>query len=116
MGYTTCRKDVFDLVNKASNEIGDVAYLDEKRMSDLDKICGYIDELNSDFEYDQVDVSVDIDKRQVQIDIVCFDMIMEHGRSSKFFDTIALASSFEFTNVDGENIRLSIYVDGVWGV
>jgi len=115
MEYTTCKKDVFELVANATEEMGYGVHLIDKRVEDLNKICEYIDVLNDDFEYDQVDVSVDIGKRQVQIDIICFDMIMDNGRSSRFFDIMSLASSFAFTNVNGENIRLSIYVDGVWG-
>ena len=115
MGYTTCKNDVFGIVKDANKKFGDKAYMVDGWNTKLSKICEYIDELNKDFGYDQVDVSVDEHNMQIRVDIICFDLIMYKGRSSKFFDLISLLSNIRFTNVNGEMVRTSLYIDGVWG-
>lgn len=114
MDFKGCRSAVMELVDEASKEFGSKYVLNQAQFDKLDGICDGVDKLIEDFDCEYFDVSVDDITKQFTIEVVCDEVIFEHGRSHEFFKLIQLLSSFSFSKKGREGIRIALNIDNMW--
>lgn len=114
MEYKGCYESVMELVAEASKEFGEQFTLNNEKANTLEYICEAVDKLVEDVDCESVDVSVDEVTKQLTIEVVCDEVIFEHGRSHEFFKLIQMLSSFSFSKKGREFIRIALNIDNMW--
>lgn len=114
MEYKGCYNSAVELIEEASQEFGDGFMLNKSKFDSLKYVCEMIDNLVEEVDCESVDVSVNEVKKQFTIEVVCDEIIFEHGRSHEFFKTIQMLSSFSFSKKGKEFIRITLNIDNMW--
>ncbi len=116
MEYTGCKDAAFEIVEEASEEFGSSYFLNEEKYEKLNKICGLVDELmlDEDFGCDALTVDVDTMTKELIFNIVCDEIILQHGRTHKFFTLAGLVDSIKFSKAKPSKLRIEIGVSGLW--
>ena len=114
MEYKGCYDSAIELVNEASQKFGNEVFLNKAKFESLKPICEAVDNLVKRIDCKLVDVSVDETTKQFIIDIVCDEVIFEHGRSDEFFKLIQMLSSFYFSKAGEDCLRISLNIDNMW--
>lgn len=118
MEYTGCRDLTYEAVNEATEKFGDSYFLNEERYGYLDRICelvdGIVPELIEEFGCSAVTVSVDTTTKELIFDIVCDEVIFQHGSVHKFFTLMGLVDTVRFSKAEPDRLRIEIGVSGLW--
>lgn len=86
MEYTGCFDAVEDVVSEATEQYGGRYTLNKELYEKLPDICRGVDELFEEIECLCLDVSVyDVPHKRVAIEIICEEMVLQHGREHVFF-------------------------------
>lgn len=118
MEYTGCKDLAFEVIDESSEEFGDSFFINEEKYERLDEICELVDEvvleIDDEFGCDAVTVEVDTATMELIFNIVCDQIIMQHGRTDKFFKLVTLADSVRFSKAKPDSLRIEIGVAGLW--
>lgn len=116
MEYTGCKDAAFEVIDEASEEFGDSYFLNEEKYGKIEEICGLVDELmcNEDFGCNALTVDVDTTTKDLIFNIVCDDIVLQHGRSHKFFTLAGLVDRIKFSKAKPSSLRIEIGVCGLW--
>lgn len=116
MEYTGCRDAAFEMVEAASEKFGNSYFLNEEKYDRLDEICSLVDELvcDEDFGCSSVTVDVDTTTKELIFNIVCDEIILQHGRTHKFFVLAGLVDLIRFSKAKPDHLRIEIGVSGLW--
>lgn len=114
MEYKGCYGSAVELIEEASQKFGNRYMLNDNKYNSLKYICEAVDNLVGEIDCESVDVSVDEVTKQFAIEIVCDEVIFEHGRSNEFFSLIQMLSSFSFSKKGKELIRIALNIDDMW--
>lgn len=114
MDYYGCENFVDELVCESSAEFGPAYVIRDDVREKLGKVCELVDEIVPELECNSLDISVNMDTKQFTIMIVCDDMILENGRTHKFFEIIKMLDSFAFSKCGEESLRIELNIDGIW--
>lgn len=110
MEYTGCKNAAFEVINEASDEFGDSYFLNEEKYGKLDEICGLVDELvrDEDFGCNSLTVDVDTAAKELIFNIVCDEIILQHGRTHKFFTLAGLVDTIKFSKAKPSGLRIEV--------
>ena len=118
MEYIGCKESTFDVIDEASEKFGDSYFLNEEKYGCLDEICGLVDEvvqeIGDEFGCDAVTVDVDPTTKELIFNIVCDEIILQHGRTHKFFTLMELVDSVRFSKAKPDSLRIEIGMSGLW--
>lgn len=119
MEYTGCKDAAFELIEEASEEFGDSYFLNEEKYGKIDEICALVDKiaeelLDDEFGLNSVTVDVDTTTKELVFNIVCDEIIFQHGRTHKFFTLAGLVDSIRFSKAKSSKLRIEIGVSGLW--
>ncbi len=118
MEYNGCRDAAFDLIDKASDRFGDSYFLNEEKNEKLEKICVLVDEVfqtfDDEFGCDALTVDVDETTKDLIFNIVCDEIILQHGRTHKFFELAGLVDAIRFSKARPDSLRIEAVVSGLW--
>lgn len=114
MEYSGCKPFVDEVIEESTKEFGTAYVLQPKVRDRLYAACEVVDEIVPELDCDVVDVSVNTSSKQFTIMIVCDDMVLEHGRTHKFFQLIKMVNSFAFSKSGQESLRIELNIDGLW--
>lgn len=118
MEYTGCKDLTYEVVDEATEKFGDSYFLNEEKYDHLDQICDLVDEIVPEFidEFgcNAVTVSVDTTTKELIFDIVCDEIILQHGSTHKFFTLMGLVDSVRFSKAEPDRLRIEIGVSGLW--
>lgn len=114
MEYSGCKPFVDEVIEESAKEFGAAYVLQPKVRDRLYAACEVVDEIVPELDCDVVDVSVNTSSKQFTIMIVCDDMVLEHGRTHKFFQLIKMVNSFAFSKSGQESLRIELNIDGLW--
>lgn len=114
MEYKGCYSSAVELIKEASQEFGDRVSLNEAKFDSLKLVCEEVDNLVEEIDCESVDVSINEATKQFTIEVVCDEVIFEHGRSNGFFKLIQMLSSFSFSKKGRSYIRIALNIDNMW--
>lgn len=115
MEYTGCFDAVESVVNEATKQYGGRYTLNKELYEKLPDICREVDMLFGEMECLCLDVSVyDVPSKRVAIEIICEEMILQHGREHVFFQVIQTFDSFSFSKSKDGNVCISLNLDKMW--
>lgn len=118
MEYVGCKDFAFDVIDEASEKFGGSYFLNEEKYGRLDEICGLVDEvvqgIDDEFGCDAVTVDVDPTTKELIFNIVCDEIILQHGRTHKFFALMELVDSVRFSKAKLDSLRIEIGISGLW--
>lgn len=114
MEYSECKPFVDEVIEESTKEFGAAYALQSKVLDRLYVACELVDEIVPELDCDAVDVSVNTSNKQFTIMVICDDMVLEHGRTHKFFQLIKMANSFAFSKSGQESLRIELNIDGLW--
>lgn len=114
MEYKGCYNSAVELIEEASQEFGDGFMLNKSKFDSLKLVCEEVDNLVEEIDCESADVSVNEATKQFTIEVVCDEVIFEHGRSNGFFKLIQMLSSFSFSKKGKEFIRITLNIDNMW--
>ena len=118
MEYVGCKDFAFDVIDEASEKFGDLYSINEEKYKRLDEICGLVDELvqgiGDEFGCDEVTVDVDPITKELIFNIVCDEIILQHGRTHKFFTLMEQVDSVRFSKAAPDSLRIEIGISGLW--
>lgn len=115
MEYTGCFDAVEDVVSEATEQYGGRYTLNKELYDKLPDICRGVDELFEEIECLCLDVSVyDVPYKRVAIEIICEEMVLQHGREHAFFRVIQMFDSFSFSKSKDGNVCISLNLDKMW--
>lgn len=118
MEYAGCNDFAYDVIDEASEKFGDSYFLNEEKYERLDEICELVDEIvmgiGDEFGCDAVTVDVDPTTKELIFNIVCDEIILQHGRTHKFFALMELVDSVRFSKAKSESLRIEIGISGLW--
>lgn len=115
MEYTGCKDATFEVIDEASDEFGESYFLNEEKYGKLDEICELVDGLvrDEDFGCNSLTVDVDTTRKKLIFNIVCDEIILQHGRTHKFFTLAGLVDTIKFSKAKPSSLRIEIGV-GLW--
>lgn len=118
MEYVGCKDFAFDVIDEASEKFGDSYFLNEEKYGRLDEICGLVDEvvqcIDDEFGCDAVTVDVDPTTKELIFNIVCDEIILQYGRTHRFFTLMGLVDSVRFSKAKPDSLRIEIGISGLW--
>ena len=118
MEYTGCKDAAFDVIDEATEKFGDAYFLNDEKYKGLDEICGLVDEvvqgIDDEFGCDSVTVDVDPTTKELIFNIVCDEIILQHGRTHRFFALMGLVDSVRFSKAKPDSVRIEIGISGLW--
>ena len=114
MEYSGCKPFVDEVIEESTKEFGAAYALQPKVRDRLYAACELVDEIVPELDCDTVDVSVNTSNKQFTIMVICDDMVLEHGRTHKFFQLIKMVNSFAFSKCGKESLRIELNIDGLW--
>lgn len=118
MDYPGCKDATFEVIDEASEKFGDSYFINEEKHERLDKICDLVDEVvqifDDEFGCDSVTVDVDPATKELIFNIVCDEIILQHGRTHKFFELAELVDSICFSKAKPDSLRIEIGVSRLW--
>lgn len=116
MEYTGCKDAALEVIDEASDEFGDSYFINEEKYGGLDEICGLVDELvqDEDFGCNSLTVDVDTTTKELIFNIVCDEIVLQHGRTHKFFTLAGLVDSIKFLKAKPSSLRIEVGVSGLW--
>lgn len=118
MEHTGCKDAAFDIIDEASEKFGSSYFINEEKYAQLDEICGLVDEVvqvfDDEFGCDAVTVDVDPTTKELIFNIVCDEIILQHGRTHKFFALAGLVDSLRFSKAKPDSLRIEFIVSGLW--
>lgn len=118
MEYMGCKNITFDLIDEAAKKFGGAYLLNREKYEKLDEICDLVDEVvqifEDEFECEAVTVDIDTTTKELIFNIVCDQIILQHGRTHKFFKLAELVDSIRFSKAEPDSIRIEIGVYGLW--
>ncbi len=118
MEYTGCKDAAFDVIEEATEKFGDKYFLNEMKYENLGEICDLVDEVvqifDDEFGCGEVSVDVDTTTKELIFNIVCDQIILQHGRAHTFFKLAELADSVRFSKAKPDSIRIELIVSGLW--
>lgn len=118
MEYEGCKDAAFDVIEEASDKFGDLYFLNEEKKDKLEEICGLVDDVfqmfDDEFGCDSLTVDVDTTTKELIFNIVCAEIILQHGRTHKFFELAGLVDAIRFSRATPGSIRIEVVVSGVW--
>ena len=116
MEYTGCKDDTFDIIDEASKKFGGSYFINEEKYGRMDEICELVDELICDEDFDCGSLTVDVDTTTEELifNIVCDEIILQHGRTHRFFTLAGLVDMVRFSKAKSGKLRIEIGVSGLW--
>ena len=115
MEYIECFDDVNEIVIDATKQYGDRYTLNKELYEKLPDICGYVDDLLLELDCISVEINVcNAPEKRIAIDIICDDIILQHGREHTFFHVIQMFDSFSFSKSKNGNVCISLNIDKMW--
>mgnify|MGYP001047509391 CR=1 FL=1 len=118
MEYMGCKDAAFDVIDEASEKFGELYFINEEKYAQLEEICGLVDEVvqifDDEFGCDAVTVDVDPTTKELIFNIVCNEVILQHGRAHKFFALAQLVDSIHFSKAKPDSLRIEIGVSKLW--
>lgn len=114
MEYSGCKQFVDEVIEESSKEFGTAYVLQPQVLDRLYSACKLVDEIVPELDCDVVDVSVNTSSKQFTIMIICDDIVLEYGRTHKFFQLIKMVNSFVFSKCGEESLRIELNIDGLW--
>lgn len=118
MEYMGCRDEALDVIDEASEKFGDQYFINEEKYEQLDEIFDLVDEVVRIFIDDGVceSVTVDVDPKTKELifNIVCDEIILQHGRTHRFFALVQMADSLRFSKAKPDSVRIEVGVLGLW--
>lgn len=116
MEYTGCEEAALEVIAEASEKFGSSYSLNKEKCAKLNEICELVDELMlcEDFDCDALTVDVDTGTKELFFNIVCDEIILQRGRSHKFFTLAGMVDSIRFSKTNPNKLRIEIGVSGLW--
>lgn len=118
MEYTGCKDFAVDVIEEATEKFGRSYSINEEKYGRLDEIYGLVDDvilgIGDESGCDEVTVDVDEATKELIFNIVCDEIILQHGRVNKFFELMALVDSVRFSQAKYDKLRIEIGVSGLW--
>lgn len=116
MEYTGCKDVTLEAIEEASDKFGDSYFLNEEKYHSLDEICDLIDELMCDEELDchALTVGVDTTTKELIFTMVYDEIILQHGRTHKFFTLAKLVDAIRFSKAKPDGLCIELGVSGLW--
>ena len=105
MEYMGCKDAAFDVIDEASEKFGELYFINE------DEVVQIFDD---EFGCDAVTVDVDPTTKELIFNIVCNEVILQHGRAHKFFALAQLVDSIHFSKAKPDSLRIEIGVSKLW--
>lgn len=116
--YFGCKDAAFEVIDEASEKFGDLYFINEAKYEQLDEICGLVDDVfqmfDDEFGCDALTVDVDPTTKELIFNIVCEEIILQHGRTHPFFSLAKLVDSIRFSKAKPDSLRIEIGVSGLW--
>lgn len=118
MEYMGCAGAAYEAVGEATEKFLESYSLNEEKYEHIKEVCGLVDEivpeLIEEFGCDNVTVSVDTASKELVFDIVCDEIILQHGSKHPFFALMGLVDSVRFSKAGPDRLRIEICVSGLW--
>lgn len=116
MEYTGCKDAALEVIDEASDEFGDSYFINEEKYGGLDEICVLVDELVQDEDFGCKSLTIDVDTttKELIFNIVCDEIVLQHGRTHKFFTLAGLVDSIKFLKAKPSSLRIEVGVSGLW--
>jgi hypothetical protein len=115
MEYIGCFDAVDEVVLEATKQYGSQYVLNRSFYEKLPEVCDCVDKLFEELDCLSIEVNVyDVPEKRVSIEIVCDEVVMQHGREHTFFQTIQMFDSFSFSKSKNGNVCISLNLDTMW--
>lgn len=118
MEYMGCREAAFDVFEEASEKFKGLYVINVKKKEKLEEICDLVDEVfqifDDEFGCDALTVDVDETTKELIFNIVCDEIILQHGRTHKFFELVGLVDAIRFSKAKPSSLRIEVVVSELW--